>query len=252
MNGGELMRGLGLNISELRIKKLENVEYFGNLPLYPEDYIIDAERTSIIDFSSKPIGRGRQGIVRKVLGREDIVIKLLKIKEPGIRDDLIEDVVPSYYASNINVGPKIYGSPFITVDEKYVAFIMEKVNPYYPNEDDVPEIIDLLQQSIDKHFVSVDHEFAKTLDTQRIILLDLGICSIFNNRTEALIGAIREDAFADVGGGRFYSPKIEEYFTKEYNEIRKGGKRGKEGKEGKYKKTRSKRKKRKKKSLRGR
>ncbi len=206
MYGGEL---LGLGLKGLLMRE--------DLPI--NDYVVDEEKTNILDFNNI-LGRGYQGIIVSIINEPTKVAKLFKLKiNYNVSDSIKESIVPSYYASTIRIGPKIYDLPFITTDGKFVGFIMEKVIPYVPNENDVNEIIELYKKSIDNNFITYDNEFAKTItEPSRIIFIDFGVSGIYENPEKTLFEAIDNDVFANRGAG-FYSPVIEKYF----NDLKKGG-----------------------------
>lgn len=206
MYGGEL---LGIGLKGLSMRE--------DLPI--NEYVVDEEKTNILDFNNI-LGRGYQGIIVSIINEPTKVAKLFKLKiNYNVSDSIKESIIPSYYASTIRIGPKIYDVPFITTDGKFVGFIMEKVIPYVPNENDVNEIIELYKKSIDNNFITYDNEFAKTLtEPSRIIFIDFGVSGIYENPEKTLFEAIDNDVFADRGAG-FYSPIIEKYF----NDLKKGG-----------------------------
>lgn len=212
--------GLGLNLQSIKTKRDKNIEHFANLPTDTDDYQIDEELTSKINFECGKLGGGHQGSVYGIIDNTKLVAKVIRLKTAlTITNSLIEDIVPSYYASNIGVGPKIHGVPFITTEGKYVAFIMDKVLPYEPIENDAQEIIDLYNISINNKLVSFDHEFAKTLySPSRIIFLDLGVSSIYELINDALRDAVENDVFDDVGCG-YYNKNLEQHFMDKYNKL---------------------------------
>ena len=229
MYGGEL---LGIGLKGLLMRE--------DLPI--NEYLVDEAKTNILDFNNI-LGRGYQGIIVSIINEPTKVAKLFKLKILYNVPDLIkESIIPSYYASNIRIGPKIYDVPFITTDGNFVGFIMEKVVPYVPNENDVNEIIELYKKSIDNNFITYDNEFAKTLtEPARIIFIDFGVSGIYENPEKTLFEAINNDIFANRGAG-FYSPIIEKYF----NDLKKGGQIIKNKKKIKKNKTNKKNKKNKK------
>jgi hypothetical protein len=208
---GELVRG-SLNINDLRrIKQEGSNELFNNLSLFNTDFNVDPIRTSSIDFSKK-IGSGFQGSIYLVSGSDNKVVKLLKLRRVNeVTDNEIVIATSSIYASNIGVGPVIYGSPFITSDGKYVAIIMDKVTIYKPTESDVGEIINLFEKMIENKFMTFDMEYGKTLDG-KIVLLDFGVSGFYNSKYETLQSAINNDLFFNTGFG-YYNKTLEDHFN---------------------------------------
>jgi len=195
-----------------------------DLPI--DNYTVDEVRTNQIDFDNM-IGKGFEGTVRPLIHDNTKVVKLFKLKPPFTVPGYIkESIILSYYASNIGIGPQIYGPPFITTDGKHVAFIMDKVEIYDPSTHDDDEIIQLYERSINNNFFTYDFKFAKTLgEPSRIVLVDFGISGIYRSPQETLESAISEGIFQQIKG-KFYSKNIEDHFNN-LNEIYKGRKGGK-------------------------
>lgn len=231
-----------LALRDLQQIKLDGMnELFNNLPLFNSDFQVDPIQTSRIDFS-KMIGRGHQGSVYLLLGSDDKVVKLLKLKNKGqVTDNEISIAVSSMYASNIGVGPTINENPFITSDGEYVAIIMDKVVMYEPNDDDVNEIILLFDNMIENKFMTFDKEFGKT-PSGKMVIVDFGISGFYPSKYEALKDAVNNDIFAYTGLG-YYNKEMEDYFKEKMKQMKReigiiGGKK-------KRRKTNKKKKKRK-------
>jgi hypothetical protein len=245
---GELVTG-SLNLSDLRrIKEEGGNEMFNNLPLFSADFIVDPTRTSTIEFSKK-IGCGFQGSICVVSDSDDKVVKLLKLRKPNeVTDNEIVIATASMYASNIGIGPTIHGSPFITLDGKYVAIIMDKVSMYKPIESDVNEIIMLFEKMIENKFMTFDMEYGKTPDG-KIIIVDFGVSGFYNSKYDALKSAINSDLFFDTGLG-YYHKNLEDHFNNLMRKMESEGTAG--GKKKKNKKRTIKKGKKKRKTRRNR
>lgn len=191
----ELVRG-SLNLNDLRrIKEEGHNELFNNLPLFARDFNVDVDRASTIDISRR-IGAGFQGTVYAVLGQDDRVVKLLKLKNPNqVTDNEIIIATCSVYASNIGIGPVVHGPPFVTPDGKYVAIIMDRVTMYEPRSPDVDEMTMLFERMINNHFMTYDMQFAKRPTTGEIIIVDFGVSGFYNTNYETLKAAINNDVF---------------------------------------------------------
>jgi hypothetical protein len=194
-----------------RIKEEGSNELFNNLPLFASDFNVDADRASTINFS-KRIGSGRQGIVYALFDADDKVVKVLKLKKPNeVTDNEIMIATFSVYASNIGVGPVVYGPPFITPDGKYVAIIMDRVTMYSTTEADVDEMIALFENMINNKFMTFDMEYGKKNNGQ-LVIVDFGVSGFFNSVYDALKSAVIDnDIFVDTGMGNYYR-RIEEHF----------------------------------------
>lgn len=221
MRGGELVSN-SLSLEDIKKKRFDNESNFENLPTNIEDYQIDEERTNLM---SNKIGYGNQGVIFELNGEQNtnLLAKAIRLKKKyTITKNIIEDIIPSYYASNIGIGPKIYGIPFITTDGMYAVFIMDKVTTYKPNENDADKIINLFNLSINNNFITFDFEYAKPINEDRIIFLDFGISGIYESHRDTLKAALFEDVFANTGFG-YYNPIVEEYFKNEYKNLQDGG-----------------------------
>jgi hypothetical protein len=209
-----------LQLRDLRRIKLDGInELFINLPLFNSDFKVDPIQTSRIDFS-KMIGRGFQGSVYLLLGSDDKVVKLLKLKKKGeVTDNEISIAVSSMYASNIGVGPTINEKPFITSDGEYLAIIMDKVVMYDPNDNDFNEIILLFEKMIENKFMTFDMEFGKTA-SGKMVIVDFGISGFYPSKYEALKDAVNNDMFVDTGLG-YYNKAMEVHFKEKMNQMKR-------------------------------
>lgn len=178
MLGGELVKG-SIDINAI---------------LESTNYNIDEERTNMIDMTLPPVGRGYQGRILALKNDPTKVAKLIKIKNCTLSKETKEVVYLHVYASEINIGPKIYGTPFITTDCSHVVFIMDKIVPYKPLPQDNDEVIELFTKSFQHHFVPFDFEYAKNADG-KLIFLDFGVCGLYSSYKEAIQKAIDNDVF---------------------------------------------------------
>ena len=197
MIGGELVKG-SIDITHI----LENTVYN-----------VDEQRTNAID-DNVVLGRGFQGKIVALKNDLSKVAKMIKIKDCTVSKETKEVIFLHLYASEIHIGPQIYGTPFITTDCNYVVFIMDKILPYKPLPQDDAELIQLFTTSFTHHFVPFDFEYAKRDDGQ-IIFLDFGVCGLYSSYKEALQKAIDNDVF-------LYKDFLQTHFLNEMKQL--GGK----------------------------
>ena len=225
MHGGEIHSSMSLQ---------EICQRYG-LPI--QDYVVDDEKTNNINFSVI-IGKGQQGTVRPLIDDDTKVVKLINLKTPFVASESVKsDIIPAYYASNIGIGPRIYGEPFITTDGNYVGFIMDRIEVYLPVDSDVDEIIQLHDKSVKNNFLTFDSEFGKTItDPPHIVLVDFGIAGFYESIAKTIEAGIDNDLFENTGIG-FYHPKLKKHIMDLYNSNRGlGKKKTKKYKKHKYKK----------------
>jgi len=175
MKGGELVKG-SIDITTI----IQNTVYE-----------IDEERTNMLGVIA---GRGFQGGIFTLKNDTSKVAKIIKIKNCTLSKETKEVVYLHIYASEIGIGPKTYGTPFITTDCSNVAFIMDKVDIYKPSPQDNHLLIELFTKSFNHHFVPFDFEYAKNIDGQ-LIFIDFGVCGIYSSYKEAVQKAIDNDLF---------------------------------------------------------
>jgi hypothetical protein len=172
----------------------------------------------LIDFDDT-IGKGFQGVVYGLKSHPTKVVKVLKLKCSNVISQRIaeEFICPTYYASQIGVGPKVYGIPFVFPDGLHIAVIMDKVCEYTPNQEgnDDDEIIELFETCIRNKFLTYDYFFGKT-SNGRIVIVDFGVSHIFKTENDARKDVVDSGLFEDAGIG-YYSKHIETHF--EYNTI---------------------------------
>jgi hypothetical protein len=225
MKGGELVRN-SLQLDDLREMKMNNENpLLNNLPLNIEDYQIDEVRSEMIDFDNK-IGNGYQGYIYPIHNNPEQIVKLHELKKGAITNNEIESIVASIYASNIDVGPIIYGDPFITTDRKYVAIVMEKVSIYHPTYDDIDALIELFNKMVYNNFITFDFEYAKK--NGKIIALDFGVSGIYRSPNDVLMAMFNNDIF--------YTPQLSKKTNKEleiyYRELLKRNSRSSSSRSG--------------------
>jgi len=212
LRGGELVQG-SININNVLINT---------------HYNIDEDRTAMLDIDHF-INKGFQGKVVGIKGDLSKVAKMMKLKNGVLDKETKENVYLHVYGSNIDVGPKIYGTPFITTDSSHIVFIMDKVVPYKPISSDNAEIIDLFTRAFQYGLVPFDFEHAKDIHG-RILFLDFGVCGLYPSYKDAIQNAIENDVFL------FYDKDVANHFQRELENRnkntneRKGGYAKKKGK----------------------
>lgn len=171
------------------------------------------------------IGHGFQGKVFAVSDDAEKVMKRFPLEKK--RDGKIVDMSAhtdktiefSKKASAIGVGPTIYGD-FISEDGKYRYLIMDRIIPGHPQASDALQIQDLYETLMKHHLVPFDSEFGYRVrpdGTKKWMIFDYGVTKEYPTYQKALVAAVAQDLFADVGMG-FYSPSMEKYFVQKARE----------------------------------
>ena len=242
MLGGELAKG-SINIDPI----LETLEYS-----------VDTERSALL---GAPISRGFQGKIVKMKGDDTKVAKLMKLKQgllptrsdasaslnaslprsdaltaPSLDKDTKEVVYLHVLGSDLGIGPTLYGSPFIVEDRSHIAFIMDKVVPYVPNNSDNDALISLFTRAFSHGLVPFDFEYAKNRDGH-LIFLDFGVCGLYPSYVVGVRIAIDNDVF-------LYHPVVRDYFENTLERSLNNKRGGTKTKSNKKKKSNKKSKKR--------